>query len=191
MTPQKEYTWDDLVAAIGQDFSGEDVRTAADAVERGSIRLFCEPLEMDCPLHHDDEVARQHGYEGIIAPASSINQTLCARAMWKPGDPTIWPTPERNFRYSGTPGSSTAPPLPKPKTTVDLATDIEIEYFDPVYVGDTLTTKGRKLVSVNVRETSIGAGAFIVTESEVYNQLGELVARQRYGSFPHNPRPRQ
>ena len=74
-----------------------------------------------------------------------------------------------------------------PPTTAGTVTDIEIEYFAPVYVGDRLKTKGRKLVSVAVRQTRVGFGAFMVFESEVYNQRGELVAKRRSGLYSYNP----
>ena len=185
---EREYTWDDLVAAVGQDFSGGEVRVAIEPVERSAIRRFCEPLELDCPLYYDEETARQHGYQGIIAPVSSVASTFTNSGIWKPGDTTRWPTTEPDAPAAQDPGSGAARiPLPMPKTTAGFATDIEIEYFAPVCVGDTLTTKGRKLVSVNLRETRVGYGAFMVFEGEVYNQRGELVAKTRNGSFMYNP----
>lgn len=189
MTQQQEkvYTWKDLENAVGRDFSGGITTTGADPVGRNDIRRFCEPIEMDCPLYHDDEVARKHGLKGIIAPWSSINSTFTRPTVWRPGEPTRWPTPERNALFLADDQSASAPPLPKPKTTTGFATDIEIEYFAPVYVGDQLTVKGRKLVSVAVKRTSVGFGAFTVSESEIYNQRGELVARQRNGGYAYNP----
>jgi hypothetical protein len=189
---EKEYTWDDLVAAIGEDFSRGEIETAADPVERSTIRRYCEPLELDCPLHYDDEVAKQHGYRGIIAPVSSVSRTFSAPAMWRPGDPTQWPSPDLDARgdRQATGGVRTRP-LPMPKTTASFATDIEIEYFAPVCVGDVLTTKGRKLVSVTLRETRVGYGAFTVFESEIHNQRGELVAKMRNGGYAYNPRPKE
>ncbi len=188
---EKEYTWDDLKAAIGEDFSGGEIQTAADPVERSAVRRYCEPLELDCPLHHDDEIAKQHGYRGITAPVSSINRTFSYPAIWKPGDPSRWPSPDLDARADRqAAGSGSARPLPMPKTTASFATDVEIEYILPVYVGDILTTKGRKLVSVVVRETSVGYGAFTVFESEISNQRGELVARTRTGGYAYNPHPK-
>tara|TARA_B100000315_G_C14141986_1_gene391760 strand:- start:303 stop:542 length:240 start_codon:yes stop_codon:yes gene_type:complete len=78
-----------------------------------------------------------------------------------------------------------------PKTTASFATDVEIEYFAPVCVGDVLTTKGRKLVSVTLRETRVGYGAFTVFESEIHNQRGELVAKMRNGGYAYNPHPKE
>jgi acyl dehydratase len=82
---------------------------------------------------------------------------------------------------------SNAPPLPQPPTTSGFVTDMEIEYLQPVYVGDRLTSRGRKLLSVNIKRTSVGFGAFTVSESELVNQRGELVARIRNGGYAYNP----
>lgn len=184
MTEQQEHTWDDLVAAIGRDFSGGEVRVAADEVERGAIRKYGEPLEMDCPLFYDDQVARQHGYKGIVVPASAVSTTFSTSPIWKPGDPEAWPTNEPDHMVSPA-GGRTAVPLPMPRTNASFATDIEIEYFEPVYLGDRLTSRGRKLISVNVRQTRVGYGAFMVFESEVRNQRGQLAARMRNGSYQY------
>lgn len=181
----QQHTWDDLVAAIGQDFSGGETRTATDEVERGAIRKYCEPIELDCPLHHDDETARQHGYKGIVAPSSAIHQTFMSQAMWSPGQASRWPTanPDQVSATDPSERRSAAPPLPMPATNGVLVTDMEVEYFEPVYVGDRLTSSGRKVISVSVAKTRVGFGAFTRLESEIRNQRGELVARVRNGSY--------
>ena len=187
-TPKKEYTWDDLVAAIGQDFSTGEVTEAIETVDPSSIRKYCEPLEIDCPLYYDDEVARKHGFKGGIAPWSSFG-AVSGGGFWKPGDGEIWDSADPDFTISG-PGSRPRQrpgpqprPMPMPETNSAAATDIEIEYFNPVYVGDRLRRRGNKLVSVAVRETRVGYGAFIVTESETHNQRGELVSKNRMGVY--------
>ncbi|MSQ32809.1 MAG: hypothetical protein EXR60_00025 [Dehalococcoidia bacterium] len=187
-TQQQEHTWDDLIAAIGQDFSGGEVRQTADAIDRSMIRRYCEPLEIDCPLYHDDEVARQHGYKGILLPWSAYG-ALSGPPVWKPGDATKWPVPDKDYSATIRPPSerteSKAPPLPMPLTDSSMATDIEIEYLLPVYVGDRLSSRGRKLVSVAVRQTRVGYGAFYVLESEIVNQRGEVVAKTRNGIYQY------
>ena len=187
-TQKKEHTWDDLIAAIGQDFSGGEVREGADAVEQSAIRRYCEPLEMDCPLFYDEEVAKQQGYEGVILPWSAYG-TMTSPAIWSPGDATKWPTNDKDYTATIRPpserGESKAPPLPMPETNAGFATDIEIEYLAPVYVGDRLSSRGRKLVAVTLRETRVGYGAFQVFESEMVNQRGEVVARSRGGSYSY------
>ncbi len=185
---EREYTWEDLEKAVGQDFSGGVIVKGADKVDEGWIRRFCEVLEMDCPLFHDDKVAKAHGYKGIPAPISMINSTLTRPAAWKPGQPSQWPDADVNRVFGPQPEESRVVPLPKPKTTRGFATDIEIEYLKPVYAGDQLEVRGRKLVNVTVRETSVGFGAFTISESEIYNQRGEKVAVQRNGGYAYNPK---
>lgn len=184
---EQEYTWADLEAAVGQDFSGGVERTGADPVELSGIRRFCEPLELDCPLHHDEERARAQGYRGVVLPVSAVNSTYTAPPIWQPGEPTRWGVKDPHALFPRE--QAGVVPLPMPKTTAGFATDIEIEYLEPVCVGDRLIVKGRKLISVNVRETSVGFGAFMVFESRIYNQRGELVAIQRNGNYAYNPHP--
>ncbi len=187
-TQEKEHTWDDLVAVIGQDFSGGEVTEAADPVDRSMIRRYCEPLEDDCPLYYDDEVAKRHGYKGAIVPWSAVT-SFTTRAIWSPGQPTRWPTPDKDYtatiRPPGERTESRAIPLPMPRTNAGFATDVEIEYLLPVYVGDRLSSRGSKLVSVTLRETRVGYGAFTVREGEIVNQRGEVVAKTRNGSYAY------
>lgn len=178
--------WNGVIAAIGTDFGGPPL-TGADQVERGLIRRYLEPLEFDCPLHQDDEVARAQGFEGITAPVSSIASFTIA-PLWEPGGPPVFTSAERDAQ----PANYLAHPrnkwlTPGPPTTGYFATEIEIEYFAPVYVGDRLTNRGRRLLSCTPKETSVGRGAFTTWESEIINQRGELVARTRNGLYSYNP----
>lgn len=186
--------WDEVVAMVGQEIKGGlfgDKVVGIEEVERSSIRRFCEPMEMDCPLHYDDEVARAHGYRGIIAPVSSITQTFVDPGQWKPGDPTIFTSAEAHAQPVK-PGSGENPfaSLPGPKSTAGFATDVEIEYFTDVYVGDRLRMEGNKLLSCIPKETSVGRGAFMVFESRCFNQNDELVAIMRRGLYAYTPHQR-
>lgn len=187
---EKEYTWDDLEAAIGQDFSGGVERTGIEPVEWSTIRRYCEPLELDCPIHYDEETAKSLGYRGVVAPISSVSSTFASQGVWRPGDLTRWPEKDAHGLAKRYESENVAlPRVPAPPTTAAFVTDIEVEYFEPVCVGDRLTSKGRKLVSVVMRETSVGYGSFTVFESEIYNQRGELVAKLRNGGYQYNPHP--
>lgn len=53
--------WQEVIDAVGQDFSDGQVHYGADAVEASAIRRYLEPLELDCALHHDAATAREHG----------------------------------------------------------------------------------------------------------------------------------
>ena len=182
------HSWDPVIAAIGRDFSGGTTSVAADAVEAGAVRRFCEVLELGCPLHHDTEVARRFGFRDIVAP-QSVTSTWARRASWRPGDPTRYPTADADVWIAGEMPSDQLPLLPQPPGARSFVTGIEIEYFEPICVGDRLASSGRRLVSVTPKETSVGRGAFVTFQSEVRNQAGALVAKINNGSFHHSPRP--
>jgi hypothetical protein len=187
MTQENNYTWEDLESAVGQDFSDGEIRWATEPVEWTSIRRYCEAIESDFPLFYSDEDAQKHGYQGILCPASHI-QNHIGQGLWRPGDSTRWPVSERNYTATGVPQASQRP-IPSPQTTASFATDREVEYLQPVYMGDHLGSRGRKLISVVIRETSVGHGAFTIFESEWINQQGDVVALSRSGGYRYNPHP--
>lgn len=180
--------WQPVIDAVGTDF-GEDAEIwGADEVEKGFIRRFLEPLEFDCPLHYDKTVAEQHGYSDILAPCSSL-MSLALPPLWRPGR-RIWASAERNAQPTYSPvASSSNKAMQKilPDAPGFFATDIEIDYLRPVVVGDRVRTRGRKLLSCVPKETSVGRGAFLIWESEILNQRGELVARTRIGVYLYDP----
>lgn len=178
--------WDATIAAIGQDFSKGAREEAIETVDRSAIRRFCEPLELDCPLHYDDTIARQHGYRGVVAPWSSLSHTFSRGGHWRPGMPTRYPTADRDALIPNT-EIRDEPGPPQPPYSATFATDIEIDYGEPVYVGDKLTRSGWKLVAVVPKATNVGRGAFVTFESYLHNQRGELVATLRSGSFRYTP----
>lgn len=189
MSDDWQQEWQPMIDAIGTDYGADVQATAVDEIEKGAVRKFCEPTEMDCPIFYDEDVAKQHGYDGIPAPYSGISQTWVAQAFWEPGKPSLYQTPDRNEvpDMMGARSQGALKP-PMPKTSAAFATDIEIEYHTPALVGDRLTTSGNKLLSVVPKETSVGRGAFMIFEGYVHNQRGELVATIRRGLYQYNPK---
>lgn len=180
--------WQPLIDAVGTDFGGEAEVWGADEVEKGFIRRFLEPLELDCPLHYNRAVAQQYGYDDILAPYSSI-MSLALPPLWQPGK-QIWTSAERNAQPAYSPvaaSNNDAMQQLMPPSPGFFATDIEIDYLQPVVVGDRVRTRGRKLLSCVPKETSVGRGAFLVWESEILNQREELVARTRIGMYQYIP----
>lgn len=184
-----KYTWDDTIAAIGKDFSGGRERVAQEIIEPTSLARYCEVWEIGNPIYWFKEVAKQAGYRGVVAPWSSIQQTFTYNSFWRPGQPTRFPPALHKDAASANAAmpEDREEPVPKPVTTTGIVTDISIEFFEPVCVGDKLTAKGSKLVNVRVRETRIGYGAFMNRENEMFNQRGQLVARMNRGGFSYNP----
>jgi acyl dehydratase len=180
--------WDETAGAIGRELAGGEKQVAADLVEAGAIRRYCEPLELACPLHHDEAAAREAGYRGIVAPVSGISSRWSRGSLWEPGEPTSYPSADRDADMIRRPEGRMSL-VPGPRMPRTFATDVEVEHGAPVCVGDRLTTSGLRLVSVVPKETSVGRGAFVTTESAIHNQLGELVATVRHGGFQYRPRP--
>ena len=184
--------WQPTVDVVGQDFSGGIESTAIDEIERATIRRYCEPLEFSCPLHYDEEVARAHGYAGILAPHSGVSSTWIDPGIWRPGEGTRYPLAHQHVDIPRVRGP-VMPEPPEAPTTAGFATDIEIEYHQPPVVGDRLTVKGRELMSCLPRETRVGRGAFMIWQRQVVNQRGELVALLRNGGYRYvafdTPRP--
>jgi hypothetical protein len=183
-------TWQPLVDAIGTDFGNDTEVWGADEVEKGIIRRYLEPLEFDCPLHYDKATAQHYGYRDILAPYSSVLSSAFS-PLWNPGE-QIWTSAERNAQPAHSPvATSSDDPMQKlmPRTSGFFATDTEIDYLQPVVVGDRVRMRGRKLLSCLPKETSVGRGAFIVWESEILNQREEVVSRIRIGMYHYVPHP--
>ena len=184
------YTWDDTIAAIGQDFSDGRELVAQEAIAYNDVVRYCEPWEIGNPLYWDEEVAKQAGYRGVVVPWSAIKQTFSYGGFWRTGEPTRFLVQgDTNANANTSISSPEAREAPRPLTTQGFFTNMKLEYFEPVVVGDRLTKRGNKLVGVRPRKTAVGDGAFTDRESEWYNQRGELVARGVEGGYAFNPTP--
>jgi hypothetical protein len=187
-----KYTWDDTIAAIGKDYSGGKILVADEKVEAASLARYCEVFEFSNPIYWDAEVAKRAGYRDQVAPWASVKDTFSYGGSWRPGEPTRYPLnmgkDDRAETASRAP-SEGDPPMPP--TTSGFFTDMTIEFFEPVCLGDNITIMGRKLASVTPKETRVGVGAFLSFSSEYFNQRGELVARATQGTFAYNRKPKQ
>ena len=188
---KQQYTWDDTVAAVGKDFSGGKEHLADETISYNDVVRYCEPWEIGNLLYWDEAAAKQAGYRGVVVPWSAIRQTFSYGGAWRPGDPSRFPTPDLNASARFGAMQPEAEPLPMPPTRQGVVTDIDMEFFEPVVVGDRVTVKGKKLISVRPRQTRIGVGGFYVTQSEYYSQQGDLVARVNFGMYSYNPGEQQ
>ncbi len=180
-----EEAWQPVVDAVGRDFGGGEVIEGADAVDASALRRFVEPLELDCPLHHDERVAREHGYRGVVAPFSSYF-TFVAPPLWRPGEAAVFTSDERDAPPEGIAARRFATGLEPPYSGY-FAADFELELLQPVVLGDRLHRTGMKLVSCTPKETSVGRGAFMTWEWEVRNQRSDVVARFRNTMYLYDP----
>lgn len=186
MSEDSDWTaaWQPMVAAVGTQFDPGPHEFTADVIEAGAVRRYLEPLEFDCALHHDREAARALGYPEIVVPTSAI-PTFALAPMWRPGE-TLFDSAERNAQPAKTPISGVRTDL-EPATTGFFATNYDVEYLQPVVVGDRLLRRGARLVACLPKETKVGRGAFLTWESEIVNQRLEVVARLQTTYFRYNP----
>ncbi len=176
--------WQPMIDAVGRDFSDGKTIEGADEVCAATIRRYLEPLEFDCALHYDANVAREFGYADIIAPSTAVN-SFSLPPLWRPGE-SVFASDDRNAQPTRSSAGGWAPPI-MPPTTGFFAAESEVEYLIPVTVGDRLGRRGAKLVACVPKETRVGRGAFLTWESEICNQFREVVARTRTTSYRYNP----
>ena len=180
--------WDGVIAAIGSDWESTP-RGGADRIEPGAVRRCLEVLEFDCALHSDPAVARAQGYPDIIVPyMATLAWTL--PPMWQPGE-TLFDSAERDAQP---PHSAVKPLYPAvvPSFSGYFATDLEMDFIRPACVGERLMRRGEKLLSCEPKETKLGRGAFLSFESEIINEMSDLIARTRWTMYlynPHSPSP--
>jgi acyl dehydratase len=180
--------WQPMVDAVGTDFGDGIDREGPDAVELGALRKFVEPLEFGCPLHYDRELARRLGYRDVVSPVSAI-LTFTIQPVWRTGEPPVFTSPDRDAQPAS---QATGPRLTglEPPITGFFAADMAADFLTPVVVGDRLSRRGNRLLSCTPKETSVGRGAFLVWQTEVRNQRGELVSRLRNTAYYYQPHPR-
>ncbi len=137
------------------------------------IRHWCETVEDGNPLYLDEDYARSQGYRGLVAPPASIGvSTVQFR----------WPWPPKGYKARSGVHFEMKRLLNLP---VGIITDLEIEYYRPVQVGDRLSTSDR-IVSISPwKRTRLGEGHFWTWATVFRNQNGELVAEQRYTAFAY------
>ncbi len=121
------------------------------------------------PLYFDEEYARNSRHGDIIAPPLFYMAPLTN------------PTPESELRPDGLPyeGKFPIPPTPLPRL-MDGGT--EIEFFQPIRSGDTLTGRS-KIVDIYQKEGRTGPLIFVARESRFTNQRGELVLIEKGASI--------
>ncbi|HEX3706918.1 MAG TPA: MaoC family dehydratase N-terminal domain-containing protein [Mycobacteriales bacterium] len=139
-------------------------------VERGYIWTSCASVENGNPLFWDDAVADEVT-GGPIAPPSMISNWFRPH-YWAPGR-DVQPMPlQVHFDLKDKLG------LPEA-----VMSDNTVTYYEPVRVGDVLSTCQR-LRSVSAEKTTkLGTGRFWVIDVEYRNQRGDLVGIESWTGF--------
>ena len=139
------------------------------SVSRLDVQRFAVATDDLNPRILDEEKATQSIHDGLIAPPLFYMAPLTE------------PKPESELRPDGLPyeGKFPIPPTPLPRL-MDGGT--EIEFFEPIRVGDVLTGRS-KIVDIYQKEGRSGALIFVVRETTFTNQRGEMVLIEKGASI--------
>lgn len=177
--------WQPLVDRIGSRLDDGPPRFGPDVVELSAIRRWLEPLEFDSPLHRDDDVARSHGWPGIIAPYTAV-WTFLMPTVWAPGERTTFADDSRNAQPWRSEISDAVIPG-APVTTAVFGTSVSMEFERPLRIGERVGAGPRRLLDCVPKETSVGRGAFITFERTVVTGDLEPICRTEAQIYLYNP----
>ncbi len=140
---------------------GREVPPWTIEVTRRDVARFAVATDDLNPLYLDEDRAKQSRYGGLIAPPLFYMAPLTE------------PVPETELRTDGLPfeGKFPVPPTPLPRL-MDGGT--EVEFLQPVRVGDVLTGRSQ-ITDIYQKEGRSGPLIFVQRETTFTNQNGELV----------------
>lgn len=140
---------------------GREVPPWTIEVTRRDVARFAVATDDLNPLYLDEDRAKQSRYGGLIAPPLFYMAPLTE------------PVPETELRTDGLPfeGKFPVPPTPLPRL-MDGGT--EVEFLQPVRVGDVLTGRSQ-ITDIYPKEGRSGPLIFVQRETTFTNQNGELV----------------
>ena len=130
-------------------------------IEKGTLRRFVQAIDDQNPLWQDEEYASESQYGGIIAPPNFILTIGFEQTQQKMT--TLMPGAGR------------------------LHGSTEVEYYQPVRPGDTITTSG-KITQVQERESNkLGKMVLVTFDMSYENQRQELIAKCRQLTILYQP----
>jgi acyl dehydratase len=138
-------------------------------IAASDVRRYVEATGDRNPLWLDEEAARSAGYRGRLVPPM-----LVAELVW---------------RLKGRAAGRLLDRIPLPANYLDTRNfDTEIEWIEPVHVGERLAIRHR-IRDIVGRAGRRGLGVYITRETEYTRADGRLVARvsQTVARFPKAP----
>jgi acyl dehydratase len=129
------------------------------------IRHWCETIEDGNPLYLDENYARSRGYRGLVAQPGMLICTLTLPYRWP------WPEGYRNQRLIHFHLKELL------ELPVGILANYETWFYEPVQIGDRLSTTVRLQSISPWKRTRLGEGYFTTIETNYYNQVDAVVAR--------------
>ena len=164
---ERNYLTPQVLAFIGRE--SKEVAWP-EPLDLSSLRRYIQASHDQNPLYHDEDFAKNSRYGALIAPPFYLARGFPGTLGEPPVDyaeiPEAHDDPEDDE-------NSTRVTIPG--TGLPMNGGTEIEWFRPVYVGDTLYSKNKVR---DIQQKTGRSGIFIVVTMErtVKNQRGEIVA---------------
>lgn len=177
MSAAPETSYDARLAAfVGRTL--QDATPASDPVNVPMIRHWVEAMSDPSPIHLDEEAARAHGRDDIVAPVTMV-QAWTMRGYAR----TVTPATGANafaelvdLLAEGGYGSV-------------VATDSDFEFHRELVPGDHVSVEEVVESISPEKATGLGDGRFVTTLKTYRDADGEIVATQRWRTLRFRPRP--
>lgn len=176
MTTGTDASYDDRLAAfVGRTL--QEATPAADPVNVPMIRHWVEAMGDPSPIHLDDEAARAHGRDGVVAPATMV-QAWTMRGYARTVDPSTAPTAFGELVDLLAEGGYTSV----------VATDSDLEFHRELVPGDHVSVEEVVESISPEKATGLGDGRFVTTLKTYRDDRGDVVATQRWRTLRFRPR---
>ena len=143
-------TEDSLISEELKSRIGVEGKPRVYEIEKGLIKQFAQAIDDPNPLWQDEEYARKSKYGGLIAPPA-----LVIALGWS------------DFQADG------------PRGNVGLHGGTELEYYQPIRAGDTITITNTLIDAQEKDSRRLGKMAVFTYERTYKNQRQEVVAKCR------------
>lgn len=147
---------DELVTPELRALIGKEWPPVVYEVDRTGIRMWANAVGLEDPVYHDEEAARERGFERLPAPPGFVGFPRT-----RPGDPVPGP-PIRGLH---------------PDLVRSLNGGTEFEYRSPILAGDELVAT-TTITDIRERSGSIGT-MLLITRETTYRRRDESVALMR------------
>jgi acyl dehydratase len=178
-----ENLYEELKALVGKEINPI---TGIDDVCKQMIRHWCEAMEDANPMYTNEEYAKKSKYGSIVAPPTMV-QAWSFGPLWPNGQDLFYRHPERLQKKESTPPEIAMQKLEKAGFIGSLATNTSMDFFKPLFPGDTVIQKAQLSDITPEKKTSAGIGHFIIMTYTYTNQKGELICRESFTFFKFKP----